>query len=489
MHGKLKTLRIKNLMVAIVSAFLMLILVSTISFDAFAESDVSRMLATMKISSSSYAVMSGSTSEVVINHHAERKMQPGGVAMLVTAMVVLDNMYNDDELENSVDITEELTEYGDTYRKGESVKVGDLLNAMLIGGDRQSAEALAEYSASKRSVFVNEMNTKCMELRIMDTQFSNPSGAYSTKQYSTALDCAVIMQAALRYEKIKDALDEDKISVTAKREGSERLVHLASSNPLNNRTQEVYKYGAGGISAYIGDPVNATQYTGAAVKDDMELIVVLMDSGENKAGTEAVSLFDYANTLVSRDEIVDGNKMAGHVMVRGGEKVRIPAYTEHKGFAYVPPEGSKELIDTEIVMFKDIEAPLEEGAKVGEFRIYVADELKGTVDLVTKEKVNRGWPPSKLYISNIASIVLGSLLALIILLALRILYVKRKRKKMRELRRRLRIREMAMQQMEIDEDRRRRNWTYGGGSYDQFAPRTADIRKEALEQALKDHEK
>ena len=46
-----------------------------------------------------------------------------------------------------------------------------------------------------------------------------------------------------------------------------------------------------------------------------------------------------------------------------------------------------------------------------------------------------------------------------------------------------------MQQMEIDEDRRRRNWTYGGGSYDQFAPRTSDIRKEALEQAMKDQEK
>ena len=56
------------------------------------------VLAGMNISSSSYAVMSGSTSEMVINHHAERKMQPGAVAMLVTAMVVLDKMYNDEEL-------------------------------------------------------------------------------------------------------------------------------------------------------------------------------------------------------------------------------------------------------------------------------------------------------------------------------------------------------------------------------------------------------
>ena len=85
-------------MVVIIS----MILMSTISFDAFAASDaeISKVLSGMGISSSSYAVMSGSTSEMVIDYHAERKMQPGAVAMLVTAMVVLDKMYNDEELEN-----------------------------------------------------------------------------------------------------------------------------------------------------------------------------------------------------------------------------------------------------------------------------------------------------------------------------------------------------------------------------------------------------
>ena len=487
MLNRQRILRIKSLMVAIISAIMMLVLVSTISFDVFAESDVSKVLASMNISSSSYVVMSGSTSEVVIDQHGERKMQPGSIAMLVNAMVVLDKMYDDNELENVVDITEKLAEYGDTYKEGESVKVGDLLNAMLIGGDRQSAEALAKYSASKRSIFVNEMNAKCAELRIMDTEFSNPSGFYSTKQYSTALDCAVIMQAAVRYQKIKDAFAENKTSVTAFTKDDSRQIHFAASNPLINGTEEVYKDGKGGIEGYLGDPVFASQYAGAAVKDDMQLIVVLMDSAEKRVGGEARSLLDYASTLATRKEIVDGGKVAGYAMVRGGEKIRVPAYTESKGFAYVPPEGSDALIDTETVIFKQLEAPLEKGAKVGEFRIYVADELKGTVDLITKEKITKGWPPSLIYISNTASIVLGVVLALILLVALRILYVRRKRRKMRELKRRLQIREMAIQQMEIDEDRKRRNWTYGG-SYDKFAPRTADIRKEALEQALKDEE-
>lgn len=446
-----KTQRIKNLMVVIIS----MILMSTISFDAFAasEGEIAKVLEGMNISSSSYAVMSGSTSEMVINHNAERKMQPGAVAMLVTAMVVLDKMYNEEEMENNVVISERVAEFGNRYKEGDTVKVSELFRAMLVDGYGQAAEALARYSATKGSVFVKEMNSKCLGLRIMDTEFTSPSGEYDTKQYSTAADCAVITQAALRYEVIKEYLSKK-----------------------------------GGIMSTLGDPVNGSQYSGFNTKDDMQFIVILMDSAENRAKNEAGALIDYASTIATRDAVVDANKPAGHVMVRGGEKVRVTAYTETKGFAYVPPEGTKDLIETDIVLDKGLRAPLEKGTKVGEFRIYVADELKGTVNLVTHEEIRKGWPPSMLYISNRAAIVLGVILGLLILLLLRILYVRRKRKKMRALRYRLKLRQMALEQMEIDEDRRRRNWTYGGG-YEKLAPRTADIRKEALEQAIEDNKK
>ena len=86
------------------------------------------------------------------------------------------------------------------------------------------------------------------------------------------------------------------------------------------------------------------------------------------------------------------------------------------------------------------------------------------------------------------SIVLAVILGLILLLLLRIVYVKRRREKMKALRYRLKLRELALEQMAIDEDRRRRNWTHAGG-YEKLAPRTSDIRKEALENALDDDRK
>ena len=58
-----------------------------------------------EVTAESYIVMSGSTSEIVLEKHSERKLSPGSITMLMTAMVVVDNMYNESELNNTVEIT------------------------------------------------------------------------------------------------------------------------------------------------------------------------------------------------------------------------------------------------------------------------------------------------------------------------------------------------------------------------------------------------
>ena len=438
-----------------------------------------------QVSATSYIVMSGSTSQIVNGSHYERKMQPGSITLLMTAMVVIDNMYDDDELRNIVDITPELAAYGSTFKEGESVTVGDLLNAMLVGADCQAAEALASYSTSSREIFVNEMNSKCMELDIMDTQFTNPGGENETMQYSTAKDCAVIAQAAIRYQKVKDAFKKKSVIVKASTKETERDIEITNSDPLTAGSEDqLYKYSRGGIRGILGETM---QYAAVSSKDGMEMIAVLMDSNPEPAAAEAKALLEYGDAHAEKNVIVKAGRRQGTARVRGGVWTRVAGYTETKGYAYVPPEGSEKLIQTQVVMLDNLEAPLKEGDKVGEFRIYVADELKGTVDLVTNKDVPVGWPPSKYYISNLVCIIAGVILFLIVLFFLRVLHVKRRRIRRAEAIRREKIKEIARRQMEIDEDRRRRNWNATG--YDPLPPRTTDLRRENMNQALKSEEK
>ena len=361
-------------MVAIISVIL--ILVTTISYiaaiDVFAVSDHSvKAEKAYSVTASSYMVMSGSTSEKVVEKHSDRKMQPGKITMLMTAMVLLDNVYDDSELSNTVEVGDQIAPLGQTFLLGESVTVGDLLNAMLVGGDVQAAELLAKYGASSRKIFVKEMNSKCMELGIMDTQFVNASGIYDINQYSTAADLAVITQAAMRYQEIKDALSLDTVTIKAGVKKQEpREIQFAATNPLLTGDESTaYEFNKGGILGVVGEPAPGAQFAAAATKDDMQLIVVLMDSDPATAGVEAKSLLEYGDTKVTKNTIVKKNKLCGYARVKNGASTRVAAYTETKGFAYVPPEGSDALIQTQTFMYSDLEAPLKKGDKVGEFRI------------------------------------------------------------------------------------------------------------------------
>ena len=479
-------MRIRKLMVAIISVIL--ILVTTIGyialFDVYAEGTQQTVQKKAPaVSASSYMVMSGSTSEKVASKHADRKMQPGSITMLMTAMVVLDNMYDEGEMKNTVETGITIAEYGETFKKGESASVGDLLDAMLVGGDVQAAELLAKYSASSREIFVNEMNAKCMELGLMDTMFTNAGGRYDIGAYSTAADLAVITQAAFRYQAVKDALAKKsvKITVSEGKKKKPREIEFTGTNPLLTGNEKAeYEFVKGGILGLVDEKVNAAQFAAIATKDDMQMIVVLMDSAKENAAREATSLFEYADTKVTKNTIVKKGKLSGYARVRGGAVTRVPAYTETKGFAYVPPEGSDSLIQTQVAMYDDLNAPLKKGDKVGEFRIYVADELKGTVDLVIREDVPAGWYLSRYYISNTGTIVIGVILFLLLVFLLRVQHVKRRRAKRREALRRAKIREIARMQLEIDEDRRRREWNATG--YEAMPPRTTDIRKEAIDE-------
>ena len=443
-----------------------------------------------EVSADSYIVMSGSTSEVVLEKHSERKLSPGKITMLMTAMVTIDNMHDDKELNNTVDITEKYDKYGHTFKAGDTVKVGDLLNAVIVGGSKQAAEALAEYSASSRDIFINEMNSKAMELGLMDTQFTNPRGKYNAQQYSTAHDCAVITQAAERYQLIKEAFAKRSVTFTVLNPEGDRELTFESKNPLlvGEKPSELYNLTRGGILGKVDDPVNTYQYAGIATSDDMQLIVVLLDAKKKKVAYEAKALLEYADSKVTRNVIVKANKRVGRARVRGGNHTFVNAYTETKGFVYVPPEGSTDLVSTETVMFEDLNAPLREGSKVGEFRIYVADELKGTVDLITKTNIRRGWWPSKYYISNLATIIIGVILFLILLLIARIIYVRKRKEQIRAARRERRLYELAMQQLEAEEDRRRRNWENRTVPVydDKTSPRISDLREEARRNTLRE---
>ena len=413
------------------------------------------------VKAGSYVVVSGSTSEVIYGRHADRKLPIGNITKLMTAMVVIDNFHDNSELDNVVYVTADADEYGEDFRTGDGVTVEDLLKAMIVGGSDEAAETLARYSNAKGDAFIAEMNSKAIELGMDKTHFTNPTGRYNAKHYSTATECALMTQAAMRYGLIKEitALDMTTIGISGK---NGRSITFTNTNPLlsSTKTSDQYAYIKGGMAGSLEQPSPLSQYVGVATKSQMQFIVVILEAKEKYMARGAIELFDYGDIKATKNTIVKADKYMGRVKVRGGAITRAKAYTETKGFAYIPPEGSTDLVKTEVVMTSGLEAPLKAGAKVGEYRIYVADELKGTVDLVIKKDIKEGWPLSKLYISNLATAIFVGVVAVLLALLMRIRAINKRKLRIKKLKREQKIRELAAKQEALDEDRRMRNWDY-----------------------------
>lgn len=427
---------------AVLSLFLVMIMAVSFSVDSgwaatrktAAKSKSTNQIAEPRVDAGSYVVMSASTSEMIYTHHADRKLPIGDITKLMTAMIVIDNMHDEAEYAYRITIKDKLKQYGKDFKPGDSATVEDLLVAMLVDGSDMAAEALARYNG-KRKAFISQMNSKAIEMGLEATHYENPTGLYNHGHYATAKECAITMQYAFRYPKIKEILSSVLIP-------------------------EQYRYVNGSVLGMMDAPIETAQYVGIATKSEMQYIVVMLEANRKHIADGAIDLFEYGDYKASKHTIVKSGKYMGRAKVKGGNITRVKAYTETKGFAYIPPEGSTDLVKTETVMTSGLHAPLAEGAKVGELRIYVADELKGTVDLVTKKEVKQGWPLSHLYISNFATVMTVVIILAAAYLLMRVRAANKRKARRIALERKIKIREEAMKQAALDEDRRRRKWTY-----------------------------
>lgn len=445
--------RIISRVVVFLSVLTVSVLMTTISVDyAYA--------AEPNVNAESAVVISGSTGEVIYEKHAERKLPISITGKLVEAMVVIDNMDSEKELDKKINLNRDASERGDIFEENESVSVRDLLYAMLFNNSNEAAAALAIYSCGSIQSCVDQMNAKVQQMRLMSTRFINVTGDYDLRQYSSAMDIAAITKAAYSYDRIK------QISSTPSYELSKTDKHekrsITNGNPLISG-ENAYKGAGAGMMGSLKEPDELDTFTGTAIVDDMCIIVVLLNESSGSVPTDAATLFDYGFDNATKNIIVKKGKQVGKVKVRHGEKTHVPMYTAGKGYVYIPPEGSGDLVTTSVDPYDNVKAPLKKGDKVGNYNIYVAGELKGSVDLVVAEDIETGLFPSYIYISDGATLVIAVILLIIIFLYIRALSISKKKKRERDRKRREEIRRMALERKAIEDDRARRNWTYSEG--------------------------
>ncbi len=386
------------------------------------------------------------TGEVVFTKDVETKLSPYSITKLMTALITVMNSPLDRKVKVSANAA---SQTGSTagLKAGEEVTVEQLLYAALVQSANDAAYALAEGVSGSKDKFVKQMNRTAKNIGCTNTHFADPAGLKSSENYTTAEDMMMIVKVVMDNETIRN--------IAGTRE------YLMK--PTNKSGARQFKSGVFSIdsSVYAGKNGNWDGECTTALgcdSDGLNLYIVLLGDTEAGRSVDVKALVKYSVDKIDGMLAVKGGEKVGSVHIKRGARTKLDVYTAHDGYAYIPQEGSKDLIKTEISIDDEVRAPVKSGDQVGTYRIMVGNDLVNEVPIIVKEDVEVGWPTSYLGISNDMALILGIILAvsaliLIIILILRTVHKIKKRRA-----RKKKIMEMAREEMLKEEDRRKRGW-------------------------------
>jgi D-alanyl-D-alanine endopeptidase (penicillin-binding protein 7) len=155
----------------------------------------------------------------------------------MTAMVLLDaNLPMDEHLTISNADIDFLKNTTSRLRVGTQLTRGELLQLALMSSENRAASALGRYYPGGLEVFIAAMNVKALELGMVNTHFTDPTGLDS-ENISTAEDLVKMVRAAYQYPEIR------RVSTSTSQEvqisGLKRPLNFINTNVLVRKSDWV----------------------------------------------------------------------------------------------------------------------------------------------------------------------------------------------------------------------------------------------------------
>ena len=259
---------------------------------------------------------------------------------------------------------------------GEKLRLGDLVLAFMLESSNDAAVAVAEHLGGTVEAFCEAMTQKAHALGATDTIFETPSGLDAANHHSTAYDLAVITRYALTVPGFIELTNTAHASFSSSRR----------SYSKSNRNRLLTEYaGANGVkTGFTGKAGHC--FVGAAKRDGMQLISVVLASGWGEKGRQqkwqdTKEVLNYGFGNFEYETIVTAGTVAGTMPVTRSRSQSVD-------FAYAgsikAPLTQAEKAETALMLYipESAQAPVGAGDIMGSARVYIGENFYGEVPLV-----------------------------------------------------------------------------------------------------------
>ncbi|MGI6453381.1 MAG: D-alanyl-D-alanine carboxypeptidase family protein [Syntrophomonadaceae bacterium] len=333
------------------------------------------------VSAKSYILMDADSGQVLLAKDENARMAPASMTKLMTLILAMEDLEEGKVgLKDRVIASENAWKMGGSQiylEPGEEMTYEDMLIAIAVGSANDACVAVAEHLEGTHQNFVDRMNKKAEELGLKNTHFVNSHGLSDVGHYTSAYDMAVIARHALQYPKI---LEYTAIKEYDLRQGEFKLFNT-------NKLLWWYQGADGFKTGFTNDALWCL--TSTAKRDGLRLISVVMASSQQHGNfRDSMTLFNYGFAKYSYKTFYNQGTVCGEVRVGKGieDKVEVVA-ADNAGCIVL--KGEEKNLSSRIELTSYIDAPVQEGQKLGEILVFDNDELVKKVDLVSARSVPR----------------------------------------------------------------------------------------------------
>ena len=334
-----------------------------------------------EVSAPSAILMEKTTGSILCEQASKTRYEPASVTKVMTLLLVMEAIDSGTlGWDDMVTASPHAISMGGSQiwlKENEQMSVRDMVKAVTVVSANDCAVALAEHVAGSETAFVERMNQRAAELGMQDTTFKNCTGLPAEGHLTCAYDIALMSrELILNHPSIREFTT---IWMDTLRDGSFQL---------SNTNRLIFYYeGATGLKTGFTDTALYC-LSATAERDGMELIAVVMHaptSNDRFESCKTLLNYGFANYAITP---VYPSEAIPPVEVLLGEQDTVQPVTARECSVLI--EKSKTgAITTQLELAQQVEAPVEQGQKLGELKVMVDGVQVDAIDLVAAQGVPR----------------------------------------------------------------------------------------------------
>ena len=351
----------------------------------------------VEITAKAAMLVSLDTGEVMYAKNENNKVYPASITKIMVVTVILESpLYNP---KAKIAMTKEAQDLilgtgsvVSNLKTGEEITQLDLLYYVLMSSCGDCAYLAALTYGKTVDNFVAMMNKKAKDLGLTGTHYQNPVGLHNEQNYTTAADTYKLTAYALKNETFKKICET--IRYTVPETNMHKARTISTTNFLQDPSTNYYYVYAKGVKT--GFTTEAGRCVISTASYNGYNYMCLIFGCQNKDGRrhefiESKGLYRWAFNNFAFKQIADVDNPVCEVKVDLSSKTDFVSLYPENSFISVLPADADDSTITVVPKSKDlhVKAPVKKGQVIDTADVIYANEVIGTVNLVSHEDIDR----------------------------------------------------------------------------------------------------